>query len=74
MFPSPEQSTLNYKMFLQCYTAFTPTKKLLSLALQTIIHFDSTSLSVITGWPRNRENREFGSYFFQTGKTQGILF
>ena len=29
------------------------------------------------GWPRhreNRENREFGSYFFQTGKTQGILF
>ena len=31
----------------------------------------------LTGWPRhreNRENREFGSYFFQTGKTQGILF
>ena len=26
-----------------------------------------------TGWPRNRENREFGSYFFQTGKTRGIL-
>ena len=29
-----------------------------------------------TGWPQhreNRENREFGSYFFQTGKTQGIL-
>ena len=26
------------------------------------------------GWPRHRENREFGSYFFQTGKTQGILF
>ena len=29
-----------------------------------------------SGWPRNRENREnreFGSYFFQTGKTQGIL-
>ena len=28
------------------------------------------------GWPRhreNRENREFDSYFFQTGKTQGIL-
>ena len=28
------------------------------------------------GWPQhreNRENREFGSYFFQTGKTQGIL-
>ena len=25
------------------------------------------------GWPRHRENREFGSYFFQTGKTQGIL-
>ena len=28
------------------------------------------------GWPRhreNRENREFGSYFFQTGRTQGIL-
>ena len=27
-----------------------------------------------TGWPQHRENREFGSYFFQTGKTQGILF
>ena len=27
----------------------------------------------LTGWPRHRENREFGSYFFQTGKTQGIL-
>ena len=27
----------------------------------------------ISGWPRHRENREFGSYFFQTGKTQGIL-
>ena len=27
-----------------------------------------------TGWPRHRENREFGSYFFQTGKTQGIWF
>ena len=27
-----------------------------------------------TGWRRHRENREFSSYFFQTGKTQGILF
>ena len=27
----------------------------------------------LPGWPRHRENREFGSYFFQTGKTQGIL-
>ena len=27
-----------------------------------------------TGWPRHREKGEFGSYFFQTGKTQGILF
>ena len=26
------------------------------------------------GWPRYRENRDFGSYFFQTWKTQGILF
>ena len=26
-----------------------------------------------TGWPRHRENREFGSYYFQTGNTQGIL-
>ena len=25
-----------------------------------------------TGLPRHRENREFGSSFFQTGKTQGI--
>ena len=24
------------------------------------------------GWPRRRENREFGCLFFQTGKTQGI--
>ena len=29
--------------------------------------------NAFTGWPRHRENREFGSYFFQTGKTQGIL-
>ena len=27
----------------------------------------------ITGWPRHRENREIGSYFFQTGKTQKNL-
>ena len=33
----------------------------------------SCSTSAHTGWPRHRENREFGSYFFQTGKTQGIL-
>ena len=36
----------------------------------------STLVHKMTGWPRhreNRENREFGSYFFQTGKTQGIL-
>ena len=33
-----------------------------------------SSKLAITGWPRLRENREFGSYFFQTGKTQGILF
>ena len=26
----------------------------------------------IAGLPRHRENREFGSPFFQTGKTQGI--
>ena len=30
-------------------------------------------VQAITGWPRHRENREFDSYFFQTGKTQGIL-
>ena len=30
--------------------------------------------STMTGWPWHRENREFGSYFFQTGKTQGIWF
>ena len=28
---------------------------------------------ISSGWPRHRENREFGSYFFQTGKIQGIL-
>ena len=28
----------------------------------------------VTGWPWHRENNEFGSYFFQTGKTQGIWF
>ena len=32
-----------------------------------------TSKILWTGWPRHRENREFDSYFFQTGKTQGIL-
>ena len=26
----------------------------------------------LSGLPRHRENREFGSPFFQTGKTQGI--
>ena len=26
----------------------------------------------VAGWPRHRENREFGHQFFQTGKTQGI--
>ena len=26
----------------------------------------------LTGLPRHRENREFESLFFQTGKTQGI--
>ena len=25
----------------------------------------------LPGWPRHRENREFGSYFFQTGKNTG---
>ena len=28
----------------------------------------------ITGWPRHRENREFGSYFFQTGKLSEFCF
>ena len=26
-----------------------------------------------SGWPRHRDNREFGSYFFQTGKTQNFV-
>ena len=41
------------------------------------LFLSQTLIKIITGWPRhreNRENREFGSYFFQTGKTQGILF
>ena len=25
-----------------------------------------------TGWPRHRENREFGCSFFQTGKTRNL--
>ena len=25
----------------------------------------------VPGWPRHRDNREFGSYFFQTGKNTG---
>ena len=33
----------------------------------------ATQKGLVSGWPRHRENREFGSYFFQTGKTQGIL-
>ena len=32
-----------------------------------------STVSTDAGWPRHRENREFDSYFFQTGKTQGIL-
>ena len=38
--------------------------------------FGSMHAHALPGWPRhreNRENREFGSQFFQTGKTQGIL-
>ena len=30
-------------------------------------------MNLNAAWPRRRENREFGSYFFQTGKTQGIF-
>ena len=40
-------------------------------------HSNTFIVETCTGWPRhreNRENRKFGSYFFQTGKTQGILF
>ena len=50
------------------------------LSCQLMIFFFSGCLNKISilntnsGWPRHRENREFGSYFFQTGKTQGILF
>ena len=40
----------------------------------TIVVYKLTVRTKRTGWPRHRENREFGSYFFQTGKTQGILF
>ena len=29
---------------------------------------------LLSGWQRHRGNREFGSYFFQTGKTQGKYF
>ena len=36
-------------------------------------NFGFWKLGRFSGWPRHRENREFGSYFFQTGKTQGIL-
>ena len=32
----------------------------------------SCKLIKSTGLPQHRENREFGSPFFQTGKTQGI--
>ena len=35
--------------------------------------FEGRNDVTLSGWPRHRENREFGSYFFQTGKTQGIL-
>ena len=38
------------------------------------LKFSSASVTnSYPGWPRHRENGEFGSYFFQTGKTQGIL-
>ena len=39
------------------------------VTINKIKHFTE----MYAGWPRRRENREFGSYFFQTGKTQGIL-
>ena len=35
--------------------------------------FGKIEKEMTSGWPRHRENREFGSYFFQTGKIQGIL-
>ena len=44
-----------------------------NLVISGSSHRRKVSLSGITGWPRHRENREFGSYFFQTEKTQGIL-
>ena len=33
----------------------------------------SQNVEDIAGWPRHRENREFGSYFFQTGKTGNFV-
>ena len=39
------------------------------------LKFGAIHPALRTGWPRhrkNRENREFGCSFFQTGKTQGI--
>ena len=42
----------------------------------TLHRYHNRLVRLCPGWPRhkeNRENREFGSYFFQTGKTQGIL-
>ena len=42
-------------------------------AAPMLVNGDATHDAPNAGWPRYRENREFGSYFFQTGKTQGIL-
>ena len=44
------------------------------IIMYIIVHYIDLGCEQSSGWPRHRENREFGSYFFQTGKTQGILF
>ena len=43
-------------------------------ALDWETHKRAMFQSLTSRWPQHRKNREFGSYFFQTGKTQGIWF
>ena len=50
-------------------SVFTPVKPIYPILVKSEIF----CFIYYSGWPRHRENREFGSYFFQTGKTQGIL-
>ena len=38
------------------------------------IYIVTALLTRLTGWPRHKENGEFGSYFFQTWETRNFVW